>query len=91
VAEKSKFTFSVYYLAGVLFFIYGIYQLSIQEVEESFLYISTGGAFILVGMLQNDILPQYRQILNYLSWIFIAVALLSFLYVLTILPATRNL
>jgi hypothetical protein len=88
--SDSKVSFSVYYLAGVLFIIFGFYQIYLNEPEESILYISLGGAFLTMGLLQNNMFPEHRHILNIISWSLIIIAILGFLYVLTILPATRG-
>lgn len=57
------------------------YQLFIAEYWEFALYISAGLAFIVMGMIKNEVFPDHKKLMTILSWvlIFIAGFLLLFL------------
>lgn len=56
------------------------YQLFVQDYWEAALYTSAGLAFIVMGLISNDVLPGYKKILNVISWILIIVAVFLFLF-----------
>lgn len=73
------------YLVGLLFIGIAFYELiGNGDIPETSLYGFLGLSFLVMGFVDQH--PQHAQIklLNTLSWILIAGATLSFLYVLTI-------
>jgi uncharacterized membrane protein HdeD (DUF308 family) len=69
------------YIIGVIMIAFSGYQLTIPEYWEFALYISAGLAFIVMGMIKNEVFPNHKKLMTILSWvlIFIAGFLLLFL------------
>lgn len=62
------------YIVGALMLGFSLYQLYKHDMWEFALYVSAGSAFITMGLLKNEALPQYRKVLNILSWALIILA-----------------
>lgn len=62
------------YLLGAILIAFSIYQITINEYWEFLLYFSAGVAFIIMALLQREVLPKHKKLLTVLSWIFIILA-----------------
>lgn len=78
-------SYLIRYLAGTLFIGMGLYELiENNDLPETSLYGFLGLSFLLMGyLIQHPKHPEIK-LLNTISWLLIAGAALSFLYVLTI-------
>ena len=70
------------YLVGGAMVLFGIYQILAGNYWESSLYLTAGLAFISIGLLMSDSFPQYKKLLNIVSWVFIALAVFLFFFLL---------
>ncbi len=73
--------FNSQYLIAILMLVFSVYQLTLPDYWEFSLYFSAGLAFLVMGMIKNDLFPNHRRVLTIISWvmIFIAGFLLMFL------------
>ncbi|CAN5557894.1 hypothetical protein BH23BAC1_BH23BAC1_21550 [soil metagenome] len=72
----------VYFLAGTLFFLLGIYKISFNDYIESVMYISLAVGFTITGILKNELFLDHKKFLETLSWAMIILALFTFLFLL---------
>ena len=70
----------IQYLVGGLMIAFSFYQVYIADFWEASLYICAGLAFIVMGLLKNEVLPQYKNVLNIISWVLILLAVFLFLF-----------
>ena len=75
---------TTYYFVGAIALLFGFYQMYITEMLEATLYTSVGLAFIAMALVKNEVFPEYQKILNIVSWVLIAVAVIVFLYVILV-------
>ena len=71
---------SIQYLVGGLMVAFSLYQIYIADFWEASLYISAGLAFIVMGLLKNEVFPGHKKILNVISWLLILLAVFLFLF-----------
>jgi hypothetical protein len=70
------------YLFGLIFVGVGIYQYTIGDYIEMWLYAIAGAAFIVNSMTLEPRLVAYKKPLVIVSWILIASTGILFLYLL---------
>ncbi|ELR69877.1 hypothetical protein C900_04580 [Fulvivirga imtechensis AK7] len=71
---------SIQYLMGGLMVAFSFYQIYTADFWEASLYISAGLAFIVMGLLKNEVFPRQKKILNAVSWLLILLAVFLFLF-----------
>lgn len=59
---------------------FAVYQMFVKEYWEAAMYMAAGLAFATMGLIKNGELPQYKGVLNILSWVFILLAGFLFLF-----------
>ncbi len=62
------------YIIGLIMIAFSIYQLTVPEYWEFGLYSSAGLAFIVMGLIKNDVFPKNKRLLTILSWVLIFAA-----------------
>ncbi len=62
------------YLLGAVLIAFSIFQITKNEFWEFLLYFSSGGAFIIMALIQRDVFPRHKKLMTVLSWIFILTA-----------------
>lgn len=72
----------IQYLVGGAMLCFAIYQIVRQDYWEFSLYVTAGLAFVVMGLIKNDALPQYKKFLNVVSWVLIITAGLLFLFLI---------
>lgn len=70
----------IHYLAGTAMLVFAAYQLVRADLWEFSLYLATGIAFLLTGLIRNNVFPGSYRLLNVLSWVFIGLAVFLFLF-----------
>lgn len=70
----------IQYVVGALMLAFSFYQIYIKDFWEASMYATAGLAFITMGLIKEDVLPQYKKLLNIFSWIFILLAGFLFLF-----------
>jgi len=70
------------YIFGLVFFGFGIYELTKNDPLEAVVYIAAGLAFICNNLISEPSLFPYRRTLVTITWILIILAAITFLYVL---------
>ncbi|QSE98330.1 hypothetical protein [Fulvivirga lutea] len=66
--------FNTQYIVAALMLAFSAYQLTLPDYWEFSLYCSAGLAFLVMGLIKEDKLPQYKKALTVLSWILIFLA-----------------
>lgn len=71
-----------YYLVGILFLLLGIYRIFHGSYLDSIMYFSLGFGFYITGIVKNKLYLPHHKWLGIVSWMFIFIALLIFLFLL---------
>jgi hypothetical protein len=70
------------YIYGAALFAVGIYQVIQRDLLESSLYFCAALTFALNGLSSEPSLASYKKILVILSWAFIIITAILFLYLM---------
>ncbi len=70
------------YIFGLIFIAFGIYQATLKEYVELSMYSGAGLAFIFNALVAEPALQQHRKVLSAVTWVFIIITGLLFLYLL---------
>lgn len=62
------------YLIATFMIAFSIYQWSLPDYWEFALYFSAGLAFLVMGLIKNDVFPTQKRLMTILSWLFIIMA-----------------
>ena len=68
------------FIVAIVFFALGIYKITGTEYIQAVLFIVMGLGFSSMAIINQGYLVRYSKIINALSWIFVVVAALLFLY-----------
>lgn len=70
----------IYYIAGAGFLILAFYKLTVPIYLDFILYASLGIAFLLTAFIRDEKFNEQKQLMVILSWVFILIGLLAFIY-----------
>ncbi len=70
------------YVVGAIMLVFSVWQIYRNDYWEFALYFCAGIAFVIMGLLTDDVFPRARKFLNIVSWVFIILAVLLFLFLL---------
>lgn len=70
------------YLFGLVFFAVGIYNIVAGDYLESSLYVMAGLSFVFNQMINEPRLTAYKKALVAVTWTFIILTAILFLYLL---------
>jgi drug/metabolite transporter (DMT)-like permease len=68
----------------MVFLALGIYRATGENKIQAVLFIVMGLGFACMGIMNKGYLPKYSKIINILSWVFVIIAALLFLYAIQV-------
>jgi hypothetical protein len=71
------------YIPALLLIVFAFYQLTKPDYWEFTMYLMAGGSFLLMGLIQDGWMRQYKKVLDAVSWILIGLTVIMFLYMVS--------
>jgi len=71
------------YIPALLLVVFALYQLSKPDYWEFAMYLMAGVSFLLMGLIRDGWMGQYKKILDALSWLLIGCTVILFLYMVS--------
>jgi len=72
------------FLVSLVFLALGIYRATGENTIQAVLFIIMGLGFACMGIINKGYLPRFTKVINILSWVFVVVAALLFLYAIQV-------
>ena len=77
-------SFNTQLLVAVVFLALSIYRGIGEDYIQAALFLVMALGFSSMGVIKEGFFPQFNKILNILSWVFVVVAALLFLYAIQV-------
>jgi len=71
------------YIPALLLIVFALYQLIKPDYWEFTMYLMAGVSFLLMGLIRDGWMSQYKKILDAVSWILIGLTVVMFLYMVS--------
>ncbi len=72
------------FIVSFVFLALGVYKLIGEEYIQAVLFIVMCLGFASMGIINQGYLPKYSKVIGVLSWVFVVVAALLFLYAIQV-------
>jgi preprotein translocase subunit Sss1 len=71
------------YIPALLLVVFAFYQLSKPDYWEFTMYLMAGVSFLLMGLIKEGWMSQYKKVLDAVSWTLIGLTVILFLYMVS--------
>jgi hypothetical protein len=77
-------SFNTQLLVALVFLALSIYRFTGEEYIQAILFLVMALGFSSMGVIREGYLARFHKVLNVLSWVFVIVAALLFLYAIQV-------